>query len=45
MRKDSEIMQSPQAAQDIISSLGIHRVIEPKGSLPRSLAAGDLILK
>jgi hypothetical protein len=28
-------MQSPEAEQDIISSLGILRVIEPQGSLPR----------
>src|SRR6266567_4977577 len=28
-------MQSPEAEQEIISSLGIHRVIEPQGSLPQ----------
>ncbi len=28
-------MQSPEIEQDIISDLGIHRVIEPQGSLPQ----------
>ncbi len=33
--RGSEIMQSPETEQDIISDLGIHRVIEPQGSLPQ----------
>ncbi len=39
-------MQSPEDEQEIISSLGIHRVIEPQGSLPQPAwkQAGELAL-